>query len=66
MIKVFNSAYRESIQNPKMIPLDEVSIVSQKIDWVLGKPYILFEHRDYPLGALRAEFNGTEWECDLN
>jgi len=65
MIKVFNSAYRESIQNPKMIPLDEVNIVSQKIN-EHGAPYILFEHRDYPLGALSAEFNGFEWECDLN
>jgi len=65
MIKVFNSAYRESIQNPKMIPLDEVNIVTQKIN-SFGAPYILFEHRDYPLGALSAEFNGSEWECDLN
>ena len=64
MIKVFNSAYRESIQNPKMIPIDEVNIVSQKIDYN-GAPYILFEHKDYPLGALMASFNGSEWECDL-
>ena len=64
MIKVFNSAYRESIQNPKMIPMDEVNIVSQKIDYN-GAPYILFEHNDYPLGALMASFNGSEWECDL-
>jgi hypothetical protein len=65
MIKVFNSASRESIQNPKMIPLDEVNIVSQKICQWSSAPYILFEHSDYPLGALRAEFNGSEWECDL-
>jgi hypothetical protein len=64
MIKVFNSASRESIQNPKRIPLDEVTIVSQKIDYN-GAPYILFEHTDYPLGALMASFNGSEWECDL-
>ena len=65
MIKVFNSAYRESIQQPKMIPLDEVNIVSQKICQWTSAPYILFEHRDYPLGALRAEFDGTYWSCDL-
>ena len=65
MIKVFNSAYRESIQQPKMIPLDEVNIVSQKICQWTSAPYILFEHKDYPLGALRAEFDGTYWSCDL-
>jgi hypothetical protein len=64
MIKVFNSAYRESIEAPKMIPLDEVNIVSQKIDY-MGKPYILFEHKDYPLGALMATFDGSVWACDL-
>ena len=65
MIKVFNSAYRESIEQPKMIPLDEVNIVSQKIDYN-GAPYILFEHKDYPLGALSATFDGEYWDCDLD
>ena len=63
MIKVFNSAYRDS--EVRFIPLDEVRIETQKIN-DFGAPYILFEHRDYPLGALSAEFNGSEWECDLN
>ena len=63
MIKVFNSAYRDS--EVRFIPLDEVRIVTQKIN-DFGAPYILFEYRDYPLGALSAEFNGSEWECDLN
>ena len=63
MIKVFNSAYRDS--EVRFIPLDEVRIVTQKINH-FGAPYILFEHKDYPLGALSAEFNGTEWECDLD
>ncbi len=66
MIKVFNSAYRESIEQPKMIPLDEVNIVTQKIDTFTGAPYILFEHKDYPLGALSATFDGTYWSCDLD
>lgn len=65
MIKIFNSATRESIQNPKMIALDEVNIVSQGINCYDSAPYILFEHKDYPLGALMASFNGSEWECDL-
>ena len=64
MIKVFNSAYgRNSAE--RLIPLDEVNIVSQKIDYN-GAPYILFEHKDYPLGSLRAEFDGSVWACDLD
>ena len=64
MIRVFNSAYgRNSAE--RLIPLDEVNIVSQKIDYN-GAPYILFEHKDYPLGALRAEFDGSVWSCDLD
>jgi len=31
-----------------------------------GAPYMLFEHEDFPLGALKATFNGNNWECDLN
>jgi hypothetical protein len=63
MIKIHNRAYRNT--EARFIPLDEVNIVSQKIDYN-GKPYILFEHRDYPLGALRAEFDGEVWDCDLD
>jgi hypothetical protein len=65
MIKVFNSASRESIQNPKMIPLNEVNVVTQNICMYTGRPQILFEHKDYPLGALVAEYRNDEWECDL-
>ena len=63
MIKIFNSAYRDSEE--RFIPMDEVNVVTQKMDWQ-NRPYILFEHRDYPLGALRAEFDGTYWVADLN
>ena len=62
MIKVFNSAYRNS--ESRFIALDEVNIVTQKIDYN-GAPYILFEHKDYPLGALSATFDGQYWSCDL-
>ena len=64
MIKVFNSAYGPSSAE-RLIPLDEVNIVSQKIDYN-GAPYILFEHKDYPLGALMATFDGSVWACDLD
>ena len=64
MIKVFNSASLESIQNPKMIPMDEVEVHTLKMD-MYGAPYMLFEHTDYPGGALRADFRNNEWECDL-
>ena len=63
MIKVFNSAYLST--TPRYLELDEVNIVSQKMDYN-GRPYILFEHKDYPLGALRAEYNGELWHCDLD
>jgi len=49
-----------------LIPLDEVNVVSQKICQWTSAPYILFEHNDYPLGALRAEFDGTYWQCDMD
>ena len=63
MIKIHNRAYRNSEE--RFIPLDEVNIVTQKIDYN-GKPYILFEHSDYPLGALQATFDGEYWDCDLD
>ena len=63
MIKIHNRAYRNT--EARFIPLDEVNIVSQKIDYN-GKPYILFEHRDYPLAALMATFDGEVWDCDLD
>ena len=63
MIKVFNSAYRNSAE--RYLELDEVNIVSQKINY-MGRPYILFEHKDYPMGALRAEYDGEVWSCDLD
>lgn len=64
MIRIFNSAYYRETGAERLIPLDEANIVTQKIDYN-GAPYILFEHKDYPLGALMASFNGSEWECDL-
>ena len=64
MIRVFNSAYRNSEE--RLIPLNEVNVVTQGIETYTGVPYILFEHRDYPLGALNASFDGTYWQCDMN
>jgi len=64
MIRIFNSAWGRN-SDSREIPLDEVNIVTQKIDFY-GKPYILFEHKDYPLGSLRAEYDGSYWQCDLD
>ena len=61
MIRIFNSAH----EGERFIPLDEVNIHVQKID-PRGRPYILFEHKDYPLGGLYAWFDGSNWECDLD
>jgi len=65
MIRVYNSAYKsdDGFYSPREYTLDEVNIVTQKIDHH-GRPYILFEHSDFPLGALRAEFDGEVWLCD--
>jgi len=64
MIKVFNSAYGRN-SDSRDIPLDEVNVVTMKLDYN-GAPYMLFEHADYPLGALRAQFRNDVWECDLD
>ena len=63
MIKIHNRGYNTG--EARYISLDEVNIVTQKIDYN-GKPYILFEHTDYPLGALQATFDGEYWDCDLD
>mgnify|MGYP001495170635 CR=1 FL=1 len=64
MIKVFNSAYGRN-SDSRDIPLDEVNVVTMKLDFN-GAPYMLFEHSDYPGGALRAQFRNDVWECDLD
>ena len=60
MIKVHTTG----LEGERFLALDEVQIHTQKIDYN-GAPYILFEHKDYPLGALSATFDGTYWSCDL-
>ena len=62
-ICIFNSAYRDS--EKRWISVDDVNVVTMKMDYD-NKPYILFEHNDYPLGALRAEFMDGNWYCGLN
>ena len=62
-IRIFNSAYRDS--KDRWVEMDEVNVVTMKMDYE-GRPYILFEHEDFPLGALRAEFMDGNWYCDLN
>ena len=64
MIKVFNSAYGRN-SDSRDIPLDEVNVVTMKLDYN-GAPYMLFEHSDYPGGALRAQYRNDTWECDLD
>ena len=66
MIRVFNSAHFRQTGEERFIPLDEVNIVTQKIDSFTGAPYILFEHKDFPLGGLYATFDGTYWQADMN
>jgi hypothetical protein len=61
MIHIFNS----SRPGERMIPLAEVQVIEMKMDH-LNRPYILFEHRDFPLGALMAYYDGECWACDLD
>ena len=61
MICIFNT----SIPGERMIALDDVAIRCFKMDQD-GKPYIMFDHKDYPLGSLRADFDGEVWCCDLD
>jgi hypothetical protein len=63
MIKIHNRGFNTG--EARFLQLDEINIVSQKIDY-MGKPYILFEHKDYPLGELAATFDGEYWDCDLD
>ena len=64
-IRIFNSAYMPDYMEVRHIPLEEASIKDQNIS-VYGKPYIVFEHKDYPLGGLMAFYDGTYWQCDLD
>lgn len=63
MIKVFNSARRNSEE--RWLEMSEVNIHTQGICEFTARPYILFEHRDYPLGALKAEYMDNNWYADL-
>ena len=65
MIEVYNSAYGTQ-QKRRVLSMDEVTIHTQEICPFTAQPYIIFEHKDYPLGGLRAEYNGEKWCCDLN
>lgn len=66
MIRIFNSAHFRETGDERFVSLDDVNIVTQKICEFTSAPYILFEHKDFPLGALRAEYNGEHWSCDLD
>ena len=63
MIRIYNSAYRGS--EDRWISLEDVTIQTQGICPVFSTPYILFEHKDFPLGALKAEYMDNNWQCDL-
>ena len=64
MIKIHNRGYNTG--EARYLKLDEVNIVTQSINCYNSRPYILFEHSDYPLGSLMAEYDGEYWDCDLD
>lgn len=49
----------------RRLKMNEVKIHTMQMD-KQGKPYLLFEHKDFPLGKLRADFDGEDWACDLD
>jgi hypothetical protein len=44
-ICIFNSAYRDS--EKRWISVDDVRVVTMKMDYD-NRPYMLFEHNDFP------------------
>jgi len=46
--------------------LNEVNVHVQKIDEFTGAPYIIFEHSDFPLGGIVAQYDGEYWQADMN
>ena len=44
MIRIFNSATFRFDNSERFIPLEEVNVVSMKMDYN-GAPYLLFEHK---------------------
>lgn len=62
MIRIFTTGQ----QGERWVSLDDVNIHTQGICPVFSSPYILFEHEDFPLGALKAEYKDNNWECDLS
>jgi hypothetical protein len=61
MIRIFTTGQ----EGERWISLEDVNIVTQGICPVFSSPYILFEHKDYPLGAVKAEFKDGHWAADL-
>ena len=62
MIRIFTTGR----EGERFINLCDVNIITQKICEWTSVPYIIFEHEDYPLGGLRAEYKNNVWECDLD
>ena len=62
MIRIFNSAHYHQTGEERFINLSDVNVVTQGICEWTSAPYILFEHSDFPLGALRAEYKNNNWE----
>jgi len=62
MIRIFTTGQ----EGERLIPLSDVNIHTQEICQWTSAPYILFEHSDFPLGALKATFDGEYWQADLD
>ena len=62
MIRIFTTGR----EGERFINVSDVNVVTQGICQCTSAPYIIFEHEDYPLDGLRAEYKNNNWECDLD
>lgn len=57
--------FKTSEPGERHLKVNSVSMHAMQMDKD-NKPYMLFEHKDFPLGVLRADFDGEDWVCDLD
>jgi hypothetical protein len=67
MIRIFNSGTWSHDKNRAVreIEVSDVTVESLSMDYT-GAPYIIFSHPDFPLGSLKALYDGHNWNCDMD
>ena len=67
MIRVFNTGTWSHALNREVreIEMSEVNVEVMSMEHD-GSPYIIFSHPDFPLGSLKATYDGVYWQCDMD